>query len=136
MRKFTAILRGKNEVPPVRTNATGSTLFQLNRAGDALFFKLTVRDIRRVTAAHIHLGPKGVNGPVVAFLFGDSPFGITVRKGVVTGRLTAANLMGPLSGRTIADLVREIKNNNAYVNVHTEQNPNGEIRGQIFKNPC
>ncbi len=96
-----------------------------------MLFKLVVRDIRRVTEAHIHLGPKGVNGPVVASLFGPSAFGITVRKGVVLGRLTASSLVGPLSGRTIAELVREINRNNAYVNVHTKQNPDGEIRGQI-----
>lgn len=61
------------------------------------------------------------------------PFGITVRRGVVRGVLTSRNLVGPLKGKTIRDLIREIKKGNAYVNAHTIQNPDGEIRGQIKK---
>jgi hypothetical protein len=38
-------------------------------------------------------------------------------------------------GKTIADLVQEIKNGDAYVNVHTVQHPAGEIRGQIETPP-
>jgi hypothetical protein len=120
-------------VPPVRTNASGTTLFRLNSAGTELRFQLVVRNIAKVTAAHIHLGQKGVNGPVVAFLFGPNKFGISVRRGVVRGVLTAADLVGPLSGQTIADLITEFNAGNAYVNVHTIQNPNGEIRGQVKK---
>lgn len=132
IRTFKAILKGRNEVPPVRTIATGNAVFQLNSSGTRLFFKLVVRNINRVTEAHIHLGRKGENGPVVASLFGPSKFGISVNRGVIRGSLTRNDLVGPLSGRTIRDLVREIKIGNAYVNVHTVQNPDGEIRGQIF----
>lgn len=136
MKRFKAILKGRNEVPPVRTNAEGFTAFQLSSSGNQLLFKLVVRNIRKVTAAHIHLGPKGVNGPVVAFLFGESKFGISVKRGIVRGTLTGSDLVGPLSGKTIGDLVREIERGNAYVNVHTIQNPDGEVRGQIFKKNC
>ncbi|WP_339318023.1 CHRD domain-containing protein [Paenibacillus sp. FSL R10-2734] len=38
----------------------------------------------------------------------------------------------PLNGKTIRDLVREFENGNAYVNVHTIQHSDGEIRGQVF----
>jgi CHRD domain len=47
------------------------------------------------------------------------------------GTLTAADLVGPLQGKSISDLVDQIKAGNAYVNVHTEKYPAGEIRGQI-----
>lgn len=132
MKTFRAILKGRNEVPPVRTIATGNAVFQLNSTGDKLFFKLVIRNINRVTQAHIHLGQKGVNGPVVAFLFGPSKFGISVKRGVIRGTLTRNDLVGPLQGKTIRDLVRELERGNAYVNVHTIQNPDGEIRGRIF----
>lgn len=128
---FRAFLNGRQEVPPVRTIASGNAVFQLNRAGDRLFFKLVVRNIGRATDGHIHLGRKGVNGPVVVTLFGPNKFGISVRRGVVAGTLTRADLSGPLAGKTISDLVREIERGNAYVNVHSETFPNGEIRGQI-----
>lgn len=119
-------------MPPVRTMATGNAVFWRNSSGNRLFFKLVVRNIKHVTQAHIHLGRKDENGPVVANLFGPSKFGISVKRGVVRGTLTRNDLVGPLSGMTIHDLVREIKRGNAYTNVHTIQNPDGEIRGQIF----
>jgi hypothetical protein len=39
--------------------------------------------------------------------------------------------MGPLAGGSLDDLVHLIRTGQAYVNVHTEQYPAGEIRGQI-----
>lgn len=132
MHVFRAVLTGKNEVPPVSTFAFGKAFFKLNKSGTRLHFKLIVRNIRDVTEAHIHTGRPGKNGPVVAFLFGRSKFGISVRKGIVRGVLTRQDLVGPLQGRTIRELVREMNRGNTYVNVHTVQNPNGEIRGQIF----
>lgn len=79
IRIFRAILKGKNEVPPVKTIATGNTLFRLSSDGTRLKFRLVIRNINRVTQAHIHLGQRGQNGPIVAFLFGRSKFGIYVR---------------------------------------------------------
>ncbi|WP_456290401.1 CHRD domain-containing protein [Paenibacillus sp. AK002] len=131
MRTFRASLLGRNEVPPVRTIAFGNTVFRVNRTGTQLRFRLVVNNISRITQAHIHLGRVGENGPIVAFLFGPSKFGITVRRGVVQGVLTNQDLIGPLQGRTIRDLIREFERGNAYVNVHTIQNPDGEIRGQV-----
>jgi hypothetical protein len=48
------------------------------------------------------------------------------------GNLKAADLTGPLAGKALSDLIKEIEAGNAYVNVHTTQHPDGEIRGQIF----
>jgi hypothetical protein len=126
-------LAGRNEVPPVRTAATGNAFFRLSSNGRQLRFLLVVRNISRVTQAHIHLGRPGVNGPIVAFLFGPSKFGITVRRGIIRGVLTSRDLTGPLSGRSLQDLIRNMEAGNTYVNVHTIQNPDGEIRGQIRK---
>ena len=39
--------------------------------------------------------------------------------------------MGSLAGKSVSDLVSKMQSGEAYVNVHTEANPNGEIRGQI-----
>ncbi len=47
--------------------------------------------------------------------------------------ITANKLEGPLKGKQISDLVKIMEDGNAYTNVHTEQNPKGEIRGQISK---
>ena len=49
------------------------------------------------------------------------------------GYITSSDLVGPLKGKQISDLVKLINDGEAYVNVHTETNPKGEIRGQISK---
>jgi hypothetical protein len=36
-----------------------------------------------------------------------------------------------MTGKHMQELLNQIQNGYAYVNVHTTQNPNGEIRGQI-----
>jgi hypothetical protein len=36
-----------------------------------------------------------------------------------------------MQGKQISDLVTAMNNGSTYINVHTVQNPNGEIRGQI-----
>lgn len=128
---FFARLKGGNEVPPVETSAYGVTEFILGHDGTRLHYKLTLKRIKKVTAAHIHLGTREQNGPVVAFLFGPLTASISVDTGIVTGVLTSEDLEGLLQGKTIQDLVYAIENGNTYVNVHTEKHRQGEIRGQI-----
>ncbi|KLA27073.1 CHRD domain-containing protein [Bacillus cereus] len=130
---FFARLTGREEVPPVRTEAFGLAQFIFNSDFTRLRFKLVVNDIEKLTAAHIHLGMRGENGPVIAFLFGPVTRGISVDRGVVTGIITEDDLVGPLQGMTLLELAREMETGNTYVNVHTEDHPNGEIRGQIRK---
>ncbi|SNQ60594.1 CHRD domain protein (fragment) [Candidatus Methanoperedens nitroreducens] len=47
------------------------------------------------------------------------------------GNITQANLTGPLAGQPFSSLIDNMTNGSTYVNVHTIQNPAGEIRGQI-----
>jgi CHRD domain len=46
-------------------------------------------------------------------------------------KINAANLQGPLKEKTIPDLVQLINTTQTYVNIHTVEYPNGEIRGQL-----
>jgi len=128
---YTAHLTGAEEVPAVDTDAVGQTVLQLNRDRTALRFRLIVANIDDVTQAHIHLGERGENGDVVAFLFGFVAEGVTTNGVLATGTITDADLVGPLAGMTLADLVAALDSGGAYVNVHTLANPGGEIRGQI-----
>ena len=48
-----------------------------------------------------------------------------------SGTITADKIEGPMAGKQISDLATAGANSMLYVNIHTEQNPNGEIRGQI-----
>lgn len=128
---FTAQLNGKNEVPPVKSTATGTATFTVTDDGKALTYKITVDSLENVTAAHIHMGKSGENGPILVFLFrGPEKKGIF--SGVLTeGTISASDLLDTLKGKTVEDLIAKIKSGDAYVNVHTTQNPPGEIRGQI-----
>jgi hypothetical protein len=134
-----AILR-----PPERdTLAQGQAIFRLDSTGTVLSYRLIVANIENVTASHIHLGVAGVNGPVVAFLFGDVDPGGGRTDGVIaTGTITGANLVGPLAGMTLSVLIAAMEVGGTYVNVHTNDGvepvntgpgdfPGGEVRGQI-----
>ncbi|WP_349409367.1 CHRD domain-containing protein [Pseudalkalibacillus sp. SCS-8] len=135
---FVADLTGGQEVPPVRTNANGMAKFVADDYGNCIKFEMTVNDIRDFVQAHIHFGERGVNGPVLAFLFGADlatlaeQNGISTRRGVVTGKITDDDIVPNNVGvRNVQDLLRLMSKKKTYVNVHTEQNPAGEIRGQI-----
>ena len=55
---------------------------------------------------------------------------------IESGTFTAENFEGPLQGQNMTDLVDAIESGQAYVNVHTEANPPGEIRGTIDVAPA
>jgi hypothetical protein len=131
---FAADLSGGQEVPPVDTEATGGSRFDVIDLGNGrreIKFRLGVFDIDHVTAAHIHLGCPGENGPIVAFLFEGGPTG-EVNGRLSQGTIRRGNLVGPLEGRGVQRLVEAMESNCTYVNVHTTEWPGGEIRGQIF----
>jgi hypothetical protein len=86
--------------------------------------------------AHIHCcAPPGENAGVVVWLYPEAPPPQLIpgrHDGVLaTGTITDADLVGIFAGMTVDDLVDEIVAGNAYVNVHTQQFPAGEIRGQL-----
>jgi hypothetical protein len=131
--EFRATLEVENEVPPVTvpSDASGSAFFDVQ--GGSVAFQVEVEDITNVTFAHIHVGPAGVAGPFIVFLFRGAPATGDVDGQLVEGSFTADSILGvggnpPISLDSLLVLMR---NGNAYVNVHTTANPLGEIRGQI-----
>ena len=138
-----APLSGDQEVPVRDTKARGNATFDVSDDGTSISYRLIASNINNVTAAHIHVGPMGSNGPVVAFLFGAVPPGGGATNGVLaTGTITAANLVGPMAGQPLSTLIAAMQAGNTYVNVHTDDGvpptntgagdfPGGEIRAQI-----
>jgi hypothetical protein len=125
--KYSAQLSGQEEVPPVDTQATGMAEF--NPMGENVEYMINATGIEGVTAGHIHSGEKGANGPIVVTLFTfDTPQNMVNENGTITADM----LEGPMQGKTISDLAAAMKNGSTYANIHTEQNPDGEIRGQIM----
>lgn len=132
---FTTHLKGREEVPPVATRAQGQAIFRLSADGTAMHYKLIAANIVDVRMAHIHRAEAGVNGPIVVWLYPPAPPAVLIpgrfNGTLAEGTFTAANLMGPLAGMTLADLLDEMRAGNTYVNVHTVANGGGEVRGQI-----
>lgn len=69
------------------------------------------------------------NGPVIVALF---KFDTSQDQVYESWTISADNLTGPLEGMQVSDLIDTFNEGNAYANIHTEKNPNGEIRGQII----
>jgi hypothetical protein len=142
-RNLVAHLSARDEVPSNQSLAQGQAIFHLSADGTQLDYKLIAANIDNVVFAHIHLAPAGVNGPVVAFLFGPDAAGGGRFSGVLAqGTVTEGDLIGPLAGQPFAALVEAMLAGNTYVNVHTDDGiapagtgpgdlPAGEIRGQI-----
>lgn len=125
--KFGFNLTGAEEVPPVNTNSTGKAdISSYNVAGDSISYSVNSTNIKNVTAGHIHFGKPSENGPIVFTLFQyDTP-----QNGVlVNGVITSDKLQGPLTGKKVSDLAFAGANGMLYMNIHTLENPDGEIRG-------
>ena len=119
------------EVPAVVSKAQSQATFKLSGDGERLSYKLNTSRIDGVRFAHIHLGKRGANGPVVAFLLPpQSPSTGVVSGRLASGSITAADLIGPLKGKPLSDLVEVMDAGAAYTNIHTDAFPNGEVRGQ------
>jgi len=129
--EFKAELTGSAVVPPVKITAQGEATFELFKGERRMTYRLTVSDIENVTAAHIHMGEKGKNGPSVVVLFNGPQKAGKFSGKLSEGMITVDDLSGPLKGKPLRALVQMIDAGDAYVNVHTEKHPDGEIRGQI-----
>ena len=115
--KYKASLDAKAEVPPNASTATGTADIDYDPASKKLSWKVTYSGLSGpATAAHFH-GPAevGKNGGVAVAIpnAGTSP---------VEGSAT-------LNDTQAADFT----SGKYYVNIHTQANPGGEIRGQVTK---
>lgn len=113
-RLFITRLDGSQVVPPVSTSATGVAIARISVASlDTVDFSLALKNLGSPqTAAHTH-GPAlaGSNAPTVVTLpngeFRDFTVTLTGPQGI------------------------DMRNGRLYLDVHTQNNPDGEIRGQI-----
>lgn len=105
-------LSGAEEVPPVQASGSGSGTIRVNSDG-MVSGSVSTTGVPG-TMAHIHMGAKGQNGPVIIPLTksGDT---YTVPPGA---KLNDAQMKAFKEGRL-------------YVNVHTTRNKGGEVRGQL-----
>lgn len=122
---FEAVLSGSNEVP-VRASA-GNGVSHVVIHGNTVTWAVEIDDISNVTLSHIHVGPATGTGPVRVNFFNGPTVSTTDKMVLASGTFGAEGV----TGIGFDQLLTEIRNGNAYVNVHTTQFPGGEIRGQL-----
>jgi hypothetical protein len=106
-------LTGSEEVPPVATAAWGNAMITI--ASDmSVSGVVTVAGLAPF-AAHIHVGARGVNGPITVGLVKTINNDWSVPAGA---KITAADYLA-------------FRDGGLYLNVHTAANKGGEIRGQL-----
>ena len=111
-------LTGTAEVPgPGDSDGSGTVKLTLNPDKGEVCYELTVANIQEATAAHIHEGAVGKEGPVKVGL--DAP-----KTGTAKGCKNAD-----------AALIQALMQNpaNYYVNVHNAEFPKDAVRGQLSK---
>jgi hypothetical protein len=106
-------LTGDEEVPPVKTAASGAGSFNIS-SDKSVSGSITTTGVEG-TAAHIHEGPAGKNGPVI----------VPLTKG-------ANNTWSVAPGAKLTDAqYNSYKAGDLYVNVHSAAHKGGEIRAQL-----
>lgn len=111
----------------VSGHASGAAI-AISRNGNQAFIRILARNLTGpLQMAHLHLGAPGANGPVVANLTGD----IFGRR--VSSVINPEDVVGPLADaeNPFLALLNEMAAGNIYINLHTEANPAGELRGQV-----
>jgi hypothetical protein len=111
-----ATLNAASEVPPNTSTGTGNATVSLDKATKTLSWTVSYSGLTGdATAAHFH-GPAapGANAGVVV------PIG-------------AGSVPNPAVGSKVLtdDQIADLTAGKWYVNIHTEANPGGEIRGQV-----
>lgn len=109
---YEASLDGASEVPAVTTTATGTATLTFNTTTKIFSIVVTHSGVE-ATAGHIHKAAVGENGGVIfPFENASSPINFTSEA---------------LDATQEADLAAGLY----YVNIHSADNPGGEIRGQL-----
>jgi hypothetical protein len=144
-------LTGDEEVPPRETQAQGEAIFRVSADGSNVDFRLIASNIDNVFMAHIHCGPRGVNGPIRMWLYpvigpagAPGPSGSGPQNGVLaSGSFSPMGVTCPaIAGNPSMPLLDAMRAGLTYVNVHTDDGvappntgpgdfPGGEIRGQL-----
>lgn len=115
-RPFSTDLNGAEEAPgPGDQDGSGHAAIRVNPGRGIICYALEVEGIEPAAAAHIHVGPAGVAGPIVVHL--DAP--------------TSGSSAGctEVSRALAMDIIR--RPSRYYINVHNAPFPAGAVRGQL-----
>ncbi|MEO6166535.1 MAG: CHRD domain-containing protein, partial [Chitinophagales bacterium] len=120
---YTFEINGSQEVPMVSTAASGFGITTIDRDQSNAHFMIVFSGLSATaTGAHFHKGVAGVNGDVI---FDITPYlTLSDNQDAAFGYWKSSDA----TPFTVANSV-QFRNDSVYFNVHTDANPNGEIRG-------
>lgn len=120
--RFTALLSGSQEVPARATDAYGAAQATYDPATNTITTLVCVYNfVNTLADSHIHEAPAGTNGSVrVAF------------GGAANYERTGNTYAQVFDARTYGGTPVLLLGNGAYVNVHSNIFPGGELRGQLL----
>ncbi len=132
--RLAANLSGANETPaPVLTGAFGVASVTVDMATQTVSWSIDVFNMPSGTNnAHFHVGGPGVSGPTVVNI--AFPAGISNDYNL-SGSATSANLMvrADQGIRSWEDFLQALLGGQTYLNIHSNVNPGGEVRGQVLR---
>jgi cytoskeletal protein RodZ len=127
---FSSLLNGQSEVPPNSSTATGLGKYLLNQERTTFTYDVTFTGLASpFLSAHFHQGAVGVSGPIVRTLTSSfTPSNVTRTAGRLVGTWSVSD-----SESLTPERVNQLENGQIYINVHSQNLPDGEIRGQVNK---
>jgi streptogramin lyase len=130
---LTSTMSGDKQVPPVETDAIGGMSITVPRDEAEIEYKINITGVSNISSAYIHAGKSGESGEaVVDLLNGSKKNEMKKQTGIVIrGEILDSELIGPMEGKTLKDLIFAMTDGETYVNVNTPNHKNGEIRGEI-----
>lgn len=116
---FQVPLTGAQEVPQVQTPGSGSADLTYDASTRVVTWKISFSGLpTQATMAHFH---------------GPAPAGKNANVKVWISQKGNMQMTSPVSGQATlsADEAKMFEAGDMYINVHTKDNPDGEIRGQV-----
>jgi hypothetical protein len=125
-----AILSGGSVPAPGTWAQWGTVLFHVNSDGNSMDYTINMGMITDPKQAAIYLGQGNNVGPIVVNLWKEGRAG-NVSGVMGGGTITAADLTGPMKGKSMNDLFAAMKSGATYVNFTTAGAPDGAARGPV-----
>jgi hypothetical protein len=141
--QMAARLRGFEEVPAISSSGGAFFSATINETTGTINWTMTYGVTNgKITQSHIHFAQKGVNGGIFVFLcsnLGNGPTGTQTcpnAPATISGTWHASDIIGGAAAQGIqvgdfGPVLRALKTGTAYVKLHTDKYPGGEIRGQV-----
>lgn len=130
--ELAATMHGANETPGVLTGANATAKVTVNTDGTVAYVINVFNIPSGLTQGHFHVGGVGLAGPIVVDI---------IVPATISNDFTISGTVGPSALRprpdqgirSWEDFLQSLTGGQTYLNLHSQVNPSGEIRGQVLR---